>query len=283
MPPEKISSTYSYSSCLSWITIITPSIVYKICKSSIIMNMEVLKLSPPFTYNYQCGSTLLTIFIPVYIYTIVFQIIVDLVKIITILNTNYNNSSKLILHSAEYIIKHNSFFISNIINSIVLLLSIGLSSFSLSLSILVGVCTSISCWLILIGQFVFATEEFIFPLKNDQTSTKNNEIEMMDSNLKLPTDLFDSTTTSHNNLLNAISKLNECFRYIREDIHACKWLIIGTSCFFNSLVCWDIVGDQQGWYGALWVPLLGLGLFILFWFLNWLLNKGFLREFIKII
>ena len=108
--------------------------------------MDVLKLAPPFTYSYQCGSTLLTSYIPVYMYTVLIQIIVDILGVITTLYTK-QSLLKIEIRSSE--------IISNLINSLVLLLSFGLTSPVLCVCICVGVMTSVNCWLILIGKIVF--------------------------------------------------------------------------------------------------------------------------------
>lgn len=65
------------------------------------------------------------------------------------------------------------------------------------------------------------------------------------------------------NLFNQIDIDNEM-----ESVSSCKWLVICTSCLFISLISWDIVGDKKGWYGGIWVPLSGIGMLIILWFVN---------------
>jgi hypothetical protein len=48
-------------------------------------------------------------------------------------------------------------------------------------------------------------------------------------------------------------------------MRSCRWLLIGTSCLFVTLLSWDIAGDQQGWHEASWVPMIGLGMMIVLW------------------
>ena len=122
--------------------------------------MEVLKLTPPFTYSYQCGSTILTSYIPVYMYSVSIQIIIDLFRVIIIFQTKYENFPKFIQGIFDLNLQQmdSSKIISNLINSMILLLSFGLSSPVLSVSIYLGVLINISCWLMIIGKSIFQHE-----------------------------------------------------------------------------------------------------------------------------
>lgn len=57
-----------------------------------------------------------------------------------------------------------------------------------------------------------------------------------------------------------VSLLNQLLSDIHTVVLVGKWPIILTSCFFATLLCWDIAGDETGWYGAIWVPLVGVSL-----------------------
>ena len=63
----------------------------KTCLSYRDVTMEVLKVTPPFTYSYQCGSTIRTSYIPVYMSNVSIQIIIDLFRVIIIFQTKYEN------------------------------------------------------------------------------------------------------------------------------------------------------------------------------------------------
>jgi hypothetical protein len=56
-------------------------------------------------------------------------------------------------------------------------------------------------------------------------------------------------------------------------VDRCKWLIITPSCLFNTLLSWDVVGDQYGWDGSYWIIFLGVGVILMIW----LLDNCFLR------
>jgi hypothetical protein len=108
--------------------------------------MEVLRLTPPFTYSYQCGSTLLISYIPVYMYSILIQITIDLLRVTatlvfptTISEVDSPPPPPLCL-SSQFInvnfcihrLRHENISIANItailINNMSLLLSFGLLS-----------------------------------------------------------------------------------------------------------------------------------------------------------
>ena len=119
--------------------------------------MEVLKLTPLFTYNYQCKSILLTSYIPIYMYIVSIQIIIDLFRVVMIFQTKYQDFTQILqqfLQLVDYEID-TSIILSNLINNMTLLLSFGLSSPVLSVSVCLGVMINISCWLIIIGKSIF--------------------------------------------------------------------------------------------------------------------------------
>ena len=55
-----------------------------------------------------------------------------------------------------------------------------------------------------------------------------------------------------------------------ESMIKCKWLIIIPSCLFITLLSWEIVGDEEGWNKSYWVVLIGIGMMIILWLLDYL-------------
>jgi hypothetical protein len=55
-------------------------------------------------------------------------------------------------------------------------------------------------------------------------------------------------------------------------LESCKWLIMSTSFLFISLLSWDIAGDQEGWEGSYWIPLIGIGILTTLWVLDHLIH-----------
>ena len=130
--------------------------------------MEVLKLTPPFIYSYQCGATLLTSYIPIYMYIVSIQMIVDIIRVISILNVKSEMYSKFIqkyLPSTEIKV---SKIISTAINNLVLLLTFGLSSPVLCVNICMGMILNENCLLILMGKLIF--EDMVLNLEHGNDS-----------------------------------------------------------------------------------------------------------------
>lgn len=91
---------------------------------------------------------------------------------------------------------------------------------------------------------------------------------------------FDEQVPSEyprNNTLEAnrryLAELSEGMNLAHDYILTCKWPVIISSMTFVTLLCWEMVGDHYGWYGASWVPSVGLGMIVLLW----LLNRIFIR------
>ena len=63
-----------------------------------------------------------------------------------------------------------------------------------------------------------------------------------------------------------------------ESMIKCKWLIITSSCLFITMLSWEIVGDEKGWDKSYWIVLMGVGIMIILWLLDYLkLMKLFLK------
>ena len=66
---DSVSSSYSYEACSVW----TYSSSDAVCKETATFDVDLVALTPPFIYHWQCASVLLSAYIPVFIYTYVFQ------------------------------------------------------------------------------------------------------------------------------------------------------------------------------------------------------------------
>jgi hypothetical protein len=83
--PSKIYSFYSYKSCALSFIQLDGSIECPITTPAL---MDVLKITPPFFYSYQCASTLLTSYLPVHMYSISLQVVSTIVMLIIIFTSN---------------------------------------------------------------------------------------------------------------------------------------------------------------------------------------------------
>lgn len=237
--------------------------------------MDTLQFIPPFSYSYQCGSTLLTTYIPVYMYLISLQIITTILqfgilftsnfmnypswlrnKFVGISSPNYWNSSLLStpssstsppspLSSIQMLRPYEIF--SFTMNNLLLFLSFGLCSPVLCWYITLSICLHLSSWLILIGRFIICSSDSV----EQKTNTRNEFVIL----------------------------LNEQVQGIQSSIVVCKWPIISTSCLFITLLCWDMAGDAVGWERAMWVPLTGIAIFLLILLWDQCLTHGLLEKY----
>jgi hypothetical protein len=139
--------------------------------------MDMLKITPPFFYSYQCGSTLLTSYIPVYMYSISLQILFIILLIFTFIIVPKTTSTQWFLKffpgvcwpsdhwnkidNPEMYLKKRPIrlinphqIISMSMNNVILLLSFGLCSPVLCTFITLSICVNFGCWFLLISRFV---------------------------------------------------------------------------------------------------------------------------------
>lgn len=155
--------------------------------------MDVLRISPPFSYTYQCGSTLLTAYLPVYMYSISLQILSVLAKLTFVFSSNLAEYPEWLMrlfpavywpvllrdrHTASLTVNKERNWdedgltrlqdrpsirlirpyqiLSSAMNNVILLLSFGLCSPILCCYITLNLSLTLCSWLMLIGRFVSA-------------------------------------------------------------------------------------------------------------------------------
>jgi hypothetical protein len=260
--------------------------------------MRIQRFTPPFTYSYQCGSFALTSYIPVYMYVVTIHMSAVLLQLIIIFMNPHHPPlwlKRLFLgiswplaferdnlfceeglkSPSENALKEQRLIkpyeiISSVINNLILLLSFGLCSPVLGCYIALSICVSLCSWLMLIGRFVFLR------LPSFSSTSPSHGVPV--STISLP----PSPSPPSSNPLNAAALVSSEFppgvpqyqdrlvAILDQQLHGfhsyllvCKWPIILTSCFFFSVICWDIAGDKVGWFSALWVPLVGVAMLVM--------------------
>lgn len=120
-----------------------------------------MKLIPPFIYSYQCGSTLLTSYIPVYIYMAISQVIFDILRVLLRFYAEDDAYPRYIQENLlqPYKYLHPTKVISNLIINLMFLLSFGLSSPVLCLSLCLSGVMDIACYIILFGRLILGIDE----------------------------------------------------------------------------------------------------------------------------
>jgi hypothetical protein len=199
VPPDEISSSYSYQYCALYLSKLDGSIDCLITAPAI---MDVLKITPPFFYSYQCGSTLLTSYLPVHMYSISLQIIYTFVSLIIIFSSSIwtqhprwllslfpgvcwpshwqHVGGSIVLQRQPVMIKPHR-IISRTMNNIILLLSFGLCSPVLSVCIALSICVHLCSWLMLIGRFVSFRLDALHALRSSPPSTDAGHLFLLPS------------------------------------------------------------------------------------------------------
>jgi hypothetical protein len=301
VPPDEISSSYSYQACDSYLIFPDGSTVCLLEAPTI---MAVLKITPPFFYSYQCGSTLLTSYIPVYMYSVSMQLLASIVTFAFIIlsssynitehphwswllrwfpgvcwpshwnNVHHHHTFELTVNEKQIRLVKPHEIISRMMNNLVLLLSFGLCSPVLCCYIALNICVHLSCWLLLIGRFVCLRIDF---LASPQLSLAGlSHLSHLSFDL-LPLSFVEAghKEISEDQLL---LLLDQQLSGVHSSLLVCKWPIILTSCFFVTLLCWDMAGDQGGWFSALWVPIVGVVMAMLIWVWDRVLISGVIPE-----
>jgi hypothetical protein len=190
VPPDEISSSYSYQYCAWSLILLDDSIE---CLMTAPALMDVLNITPPFFYSYQCGSTLLTSYLPVHMYSVSLQIIYTVASLIIILSSStltqqhprwllslfpgvcwpshwQRVGSSVVSQRQPVMIKPHQ-IISRTMNNIILLVSFGLCSPVLCVCIAVNICVHLWSWLMLLGRFVSLRLDALRALRSSSPST----------------------------------------------------------------------------------------------------------------
>jgi Leucine-rich repeat (LRR) protein len=280
IPPDDITSSYSYQECS---VIRIESAGDTSCLLYTFTIMDPLQITPPFSYSYQCGSTILVSYIPVYLYSVSLQ----LVSLFMLLGIALSSCSLPeawltrwispiqwplpLLHklldkrlsqgrppSSRLLDPHQ--IVSNVVSNTVLLLSFGLCSPVLACYITLSTCVTGWCWSMLVGRFVACrlhdAAATLDPCAANPTSLARDPEEDKRGEVAPGGAVAEDPYLTH---------LEHQLRGVDSSLVVCKWPIISTSCFFVTMLCWDMVGDEVGWEKGLWVPVAGVLTLLILW------------------
>ena len=219
---------------------------------------ESAPVTPPFVYNSQCASVILTSFIPVLIIGYSIQLIVTLglpmmyfrgykwVNFTTPLRRNMipgvfwpalwlnadtsdtlNRSGVNVENDPTILVKTKSILCSDVLNNATIMLTFGLCSPVLATAVVCVVVLKMKLMEMLVVRFTVMLE-----------SAKN----------------ADSNVEGKAHLHVALVALGRVPFPYREVLRKSFWLLAWASAMFFALVCWDMVSDEVGWWRALWAP-----------------------------
>jgi hypothetical protein len=263
--------------------------------------MDPLTITPPFSYSYQCGSSLLVSYIPVYMYSVSLQLLAIAIKLLVLTSSASSFVPDVWLMkwfapitwplplteklkddsstpSIQLIKPHQ--ILSNVVSNLILLLSFGLCSPVLGCYITLSVSVTLYCWLMMIGRFVShrldasPSRQISTPsMARRDLDVRLNPISVFgveDKNRRddgIPPDSLTQPLGSEETLRTRtgdgfLDLLNRQVRGVNSSLKVCQWPVIFTSCFFVTLLCWEMVGDEVGWEGGLWVPAVGVAMLL---------------------
>ena len=284
-PDNAVGSVYTYDDCTSLLYDSNEGISE--CVAYTRTEVEVAAVVPPFLYHYQCSSVVLTSYIPVFIYTYMFRLLLPFgVIIISLLP--YTSIPKIVsakfpgIFWPDYWVTHDvenltdeendlvqrniagvasgrkllsiKSVIVQVMQDMCVLLTFGLCSPLLAVVVTCASVTSFYVLRIVVSRFVHYR---LRSLKDDDDDGDAYE----EGN--------DSVNLNH---ISAISQghdadyplcaLSEEFKSIVDMLMTSQSIILVTSNIFFMVICFDIVGDISGWENAMWVIIAYSVLFI---------------------
>jgi hypothetical protein len=268
---DAVSTPYSYEQCVLYVV----NSGSAVCTEWRTIEVESAPVIPPFTYNNQCSSVLLTAYIPVLIIGFSIQLVLCfLVPSIMFQAGRFCNIAELIHRKLIYgilwpdfwaagekdselacrnkasleqdptiIINTRSILCFNVLNNLVTMLTFGLCSPFLAAAVACAAVSQISMLLLLVGRFTVVL-----------TSSRSSD-------------------SSCESLHFSLSALGNIWFPVTEVLRQSFWLIVWISAVFMSLMCWDIAGDEVGWAESVWIPAVAVGYSVLLWMIVFFVRK----------
>jgi hypothetical protein len=290
IPADAVSTPYSYRTCAVYNT---PEYGDTYCSEYLINEVESASLVPPFTYNNQCGSVVLTSYIPVLLLGYSIQLMLPFIFMTSLTFVSYDSmppSVRKMFHGIiwpEYWLQGGDVLVRNtailnsdpsvlleieticcndVLNNWLLMLTFGLCSPVLAVAIVCSVLLKMSLWMSLVGRFTRS----ILPGDGgggDGSNATSPPAAGTTAVGPFPSRL--SETVSRRSVVNnkntddvvhfALTALAEVHIPLFEVLSRSFWRLIWCSALFVALLGWDMAGDEVGLLQSLWVPLAPLG------------------------
>jgi hypothetical protein len=276
--PNEIKSTYPFRECTKEQVLTTESY----CVEYSPIDMDPLFITPPFTYSYQCVATLLTSYIPVYLYSTSIQFITLWIKYLLIFSTHPNQYPTFLfkllpgvfwplhwstsIHQQPSLVRliRPSEIMCTTFNHLIIFVTFGFCSPVLGCYIVLFICTNLCFWIIMVGRFLKLRSN-VSTVKLDNNDHAETLSPVLTSNQIDLVDEKDPSRTGNLLVDEFIELLNEQIEPITNYITVCKRPVVVASCLFITLLCWEMVADVDGFNGSVWVPLTGLSMVIFIW------------------
>lgn len=283
-PSHELESQYSFQECIN--PVYDPDSGSTVCLGFATHTVNVEPLTPPFLYHYQCASTLLTSYIPVFMYVYMFQLTLPFVLFVLSF-FEYNSFHKWLrmklpgmwwphfwLKACENKMSFDDedsvkrdmkgiatprrmlnikTVLSQVMHHSCVLLTFGLCSPHLCLAVICSICVTSDMLSYMIGRFVHYRLNSLVQDRQLVISSKgkNDKQSMHEVLSMVKTD-------------NALCSLSEQLGDKTIFVKSCFVPVFTTSAAFMCFICFNMAGDRGGWRQSMWVPVVFLTLCVLF-------------------
>ena len=270
--PDEITSSYSYRQCSAHMQL-TASL--SVCVGYEQQVVDVVPLVPPFAYNYDCSSTVLAAYVPVYLILYAFLILLPLGELALFQNVHRSNVHEVFHRLCPGIVWQDAWMddadasessgnrkrnmrsllrVQSIAVAVAhraaMLLTFGLCSPVLALVIGGSTYLLILRWRVLIGRYQYNVISQVIRnhCVDESEGAVTAALQWMQSS-PTPTNAQQNQISQHSAMLALANIING----YHNAFHACVKPILLTSAILITLAAADFVGDKMGGWQALWV------------------------------
>lgn len=283
-----MSTPYSYRTC-QYLT--TSPNGQSVCTSYGSVYVESAPLIPPFLYNGQCGSVILTSYIPVFLLGYSFQLLLPFAMLaaLSLLPNNlilrllriglhgilwpdywfeggdeWDRKRALLDHNPDTMLRTRTIFCNDVLNNWLVMMTFGLCSPVLATAITLTVMLKMRFWSLLVGRFT----NRIFLRDGIESGSVN-----FAAITTFPTNSLKSSTIScqNNEIIGVVLQSLVDTHIPQHDVLLGSfWLLAFCSALFVALLGWDLAANDLEWLRSIWVPLFPLMyVIILYMGLGW--------------
>jgi hypothetical protein len=247
------------------------------CSEYAIVEVESASLVPPFTYNNQCGSVLLTSYIPVFLLGYAVQLMLPLIILVSLTCMPFASMPSFVremchgiiwpeywLQGGDVLVRNKAIvgsdpsvilniptvFCNDVLNNWLSLVTFGLCSPVLAVAIVCSVLLKMSMWVLLVGRFTRCV------VLHNGGGDNRSDVGVASIG---PSGVAPSGSVigkSSDDVVHfALAALAEVQIPLSEVLSRSFWRLVWCSALFVALLGWDMAADEVGWLQSLWVPL----------------------------
>jgi hypothetical protein len=208
-------------------------------------------------YNNLCTSTILTSYIPVYVFVYAIQLLVSVLLVVVLTSVEYTSLPRWLqkgLHGVFWpghewisdrivprdLLKATEIISFDILNHLAVFVTFGISSPYLAVILIFSVCLKLYIWRMIIGRFAYTR------------SCPNSESICNIGGYKESGD-------------DGLASLSLACLPIMDMLEDCMRPIVLSSAVFFACICWDMAGDKVDWRASFWAPASVMMVPVLLW------------------